>query len=158
MSGRHQPMEHQPTRISASPCTAVLVIAADATSSCIDVCLRTRFLPVIRRRLHLAMAALRRQRYAAVWIDATRPEIDALECVLNVRDVDGTTPVFVLGGFSTPEGAWRMMRQAKVYRVETPTELQQKVAEVAAHELRARARLSPPAEHALCEDGADTGS
>lgn len=114
---RHQRRLHERRTRNRECGPAVLIIAPDSNSPCVGLCSSMSFVPLLRCRLHLAIVTLRRQRPAAVWIDATRPEIDALECILNIRDMDRITPVFVLGGRAYREGAQRAMRQARVYQV-----------------------------------------
>lgn len=54
------------------------------------------FTPVYRETILRVIALLHRERFRAVVVDPETVRVDALELILNIRDVDEETPIVVL--------------------------------------------------------------
>jgi len=55
------------------------------------------FSPMLRSSMSSALSKLRSERFAAVLVDRGTIDVDALEFVLNVRDINEHVPVVVVG-------------------------------------------------------------
>jgi DNA-binding NtrC family response regulator len=103
--------------------TAVLVIAANEQSPCVQTLDEMGFIPLVRGDMQGALDTVRREPFAAVCIDGGCERIDVLECVLNIRDVDGQTPVLVIHGNNSRHFARLLARQSNTYLVRECAEL-----------------------------------
>ncbi|MBN1557838.1 MAG: hypothetical protein JW951_06795 [Lentisphaerae bacterium] len=61
-----------------------------------DLAFETGLTPVFRNTVLSAIAALHNAHFDAVLVDPETAGVDVLECVLNIRDVNGSIPIFVL--------------------------------------------------------------
>jgi DNA-binding NtrC family response regulator len=98
--------------------TAVLVIAASEQRPCVQALDDMGFIPLVRREMQEALEKLRHEPIAAVCIDGGWEGIDVLECVLNIRDVDGETPVLIINGKSADQFTGLLAQQPNTYLVQ----------------------------------------
>lgn len=78
--------------------TALLVLGSVTDRTLVDALFDLGFSPLVRDSMPSALSKLRCERFAAVLVDRDSADIDALEFVLNVRDIDEHVPVVVVGG------------------------------------------------------------
>jgi len=76
---------------------AALVLGTSANGDLLERLFEVGLTPVVRSTMERALDALRRDQFAAVVVDRTAADVDTLEFILNARDVDESTAVFVLG-------------------------------------------------------------
>lgn len=65
--------------------------------------LNAGYVPLVREHIEQALRTLRHEQIEAVLVDARNAGVDALEFVLNVRDVDRIVPILVATSDETPE-------------------------------------------------------
>jgi hypothetical protein len=75
---------------------AVLVVGSVRDTQLSDAVFETGLTPVFRETILAAIAALRKEQFHAVVINPRCANVDALELILNVRDVDDGVRVFVI--------------------------------------------------------------
>lgn len=78
--------------------TGVLVVGSDVNKELLDSLFEAGLTPLVLADMTDAMNRLHRAGLAAVILDRDHTDIDALEFVLNVRDIEGRIPVFLTGG------------------------------------------------------------
>ena len=55
------------------------------------------YVPLVRTKMQQALEVIRHEQCSAVVVDGDSPQLDILEFILNVRDVDGSLPIIVVG-------------------------------------------------------------
>jgi len=81
---------------------AVLVLDSREKSGLADMLFEIGLAPVVRKGMHDALLTIRKQRFAMMVIHPD-DTIDPAEVVLNVRDVEETLPVLVIGNDARAE-------------------------------------------------------
>ena len=89
--------------------SAVLVLGSERSSQLSRKLVELGLRPVTQFTMREALDRLRHGRFAAVLVDREFVAVDALEFVLNVRDVDSHTPIVVVGS-STVASEDRLLR------------------------------------------------
>jgi len=77
--------------------TALLVLGSRTDRKLVNALLDLGFSPMLRSSMSSALSKLRSERFAAVLVDRGAIDVDALEFVLNVRDINEHVPVVVVG-------------------------------------------------------------
>ncbi len=77
--------------------TALLVLGSMTERTLVDALFDLGLAPLVRDSMSSALSKLRSERFAAVLLDRDSTDVDALEFVLNVRDIDEHVPVVVVG-------------------------------------------------------------
>jgi len=77
--------------------TALLVLGSSTDRKLVDALFDLGFAPLVRDSMSSALSKLRSERFAALLVDRDSADVDALEFVLNVRDIDEHVPVVVVG-------------------------------------------------------------
>jgi CheY-like chemotaxis protein len=75
----------------------VLVIGKDEKSPLVETLFDFGYMPLLRRDMHDALYKLRHERFRAIFVDRSYEGIDALEFILNVRDINGDIPIILIG-------------------------------------------------------------
>jgi len=77
---------------------SILIVSKEASAVVTDAVFETGYVPIVRSSLAAVVRSLGDGRCDAVVVDRENAtDIDALECALNVRDVDADIRIFVLG-------------------------------------------------------------
>jgi len=76
--------------------------------------------PVLEQSMPKALTTLEQNRVAAVVVDRPRVDVDALEFVLNVRDVNSQLPVLIVGRSSDRKGDATLAAQDATHLVDEP--------------------------------------
>jgi DNA-binding NtrC family response regulator len=76
---------------------AILVLGTHSNRALIETFEDMGFSPIVRGSAQGSLEKLRHERFAAVVVDRRFTHADVLEFVLNVRDIDATVPLIVLG-------------------------------------------------------------
>lgn len=76
--------------------SAVLILGHTRESDLADALYDLGFLPLNRGDMFSALHEIRYGSFRAIFVCQNHAEIDALEFILNVRDFDEQTPIFVL--------------------------------------------------------------
>ena len=88
---------------------SVLIISDDENSKTVRMMSRFNLIPIIRRSILSAMEFLRHYEIVAIIIDKEHQNVDAIEFILNARDVARDTPIFVPEQFYEVED-WNLIR------------------------------------------------
>lgn len=75
----------------------VLILGSEKRSDLIETLFNLGYVPLVRQQLHQALEKIRREDFSAVFLDYRKADTDALEFILNVRDIDDGVPVVVVG-------------------------------------------------------------
>jgi hypothetical protein len=73
----------------------VLIISDDENSKTVKLILRHKLVPIIRRSILSAVYFLRHYDIMAIIIDKKNQNVDAIEFILNAREVACDIPIFV---------------------------------------------------------------
>ncbi|MBD3288558.1 hypothetical protein GF337_07125 [candidate division KSB1 bacterium] len=76
---------------------AVLILGNTKHKELKEILFDLGFIPIERRDMIQAIEMLHHERFVAVFIDYDHVEIDALEFILNVRDMKLSIPVIIIG-------------------------------------------------------------
>lgn len=76
--------------------STVLILGNARGGKLTDALYDLGYLPLVRKNMFAALEAIRHADFRAIFIDQKHAKIDALEFILNVRDFDERTPIFVL--------------------------------------------------------------
>ena len=76
---------------------ALIVYGSDEHSELVKAITRSGFLPVIRVNVFNILQLIRQRDFSAIVIDSDNLKEDALELVLNVRDIDDNIPIIWIG-------------------------------------------------------------
>ena len=82
---------------AASRKAIVMVMGSRRSRPLLEALDKAGVRPALEQSMPKALAALEQNRVAAVVVDRARVDVDALEFVLNVRDVDSRLPVLIVG-------------------------------------------------------------
>lgn len=91
----------------------VLVLTHDEHSDLIDTLFDLGYVPLIRHKMVSALKDIHHKSAAAVFLDVQFVEIDALEFVINVRDIDQQLPIVILNG--SIEGETEILNQQNTF-------------------------------------------
>jgi hypothetical protein len=89
--------------------THILVITENENSPVIQMLFRMHIVPVIRRSITSAIKLLKHLHIAAIIIDKENQNIDAIEFILNARDINCIMPIFIPEPYSKIEG-WNIIK------------------------------------------------
>ena len=81
------------------------------------------YLPLVRENLFTALDAVRHTTFRAIFVDQGQADVDALEFILNVRDFDEHTPIFVLKSAIRPTEKELVTKQHNVLLLDGVREL-----------------------------------
>lgn len=95
----------------------VLVLGYEDQSSLIDDLFDMGFTPFVRADSEKALSSLRHEKFKFIVYERRDLEVDALEFVLNVRDIDFSIPVIILGGADDQKENEILTNQDSVYVV-----------------------------------------
>ena len=73
----------------------ILVITNNENSETVKLISRLKLVPIIRRSILTAIEFLRHYEISAIVIDKTNQNVDAIEFILNAKDVARDVPIFV---------------------------------------------------------------
>ena len=78
-----------------------VLICAHRHSAMAGALLDSGCVPLVRERIDEALDTLRHEQIGGVLVDAASADVDALEFVLNVRDIDSAVPILVTASEET---------------------------------------------------------
>ena len=87
---------------------SILLLGSEKDSELADALFELGFELVARESMFGALERVRRARFAAILIDRRAVDFDALEFTLNARDVDGDTPILIVGRGRDPHADRRL--------------------------------------------------
>jgi len=96
----------------------VIVIGAKNNKPLLDSLFKMGLIPITRETIQGAVEKLRRTSVSAVLIDSDLADVDLLELALNVRDIDGNTPIIIIGQLPDHNLAQVIVSQPGIYLVE----------------------------------------
>jgi hypothetical protein len=98
----------------------ILVISDSENSQTIKTLSRLKLVPLIRRSILSAMELLRHHNISAVVIDKDNQNVDAIEFILNARDIIHDIPIFIPNQFYEirPDGITKLYKKIVVYENE----------------------------------------
>lgn len=96
----------------------VLVLGNDSKSELVEKLLDLGFTPILRDDIHGAMHKIQHENLAAAFVDRENIDIDALEFILNVRDVKNYLPVIIVTGGGKDENGLEFLKQKNVFILE----------------------------------------
>ena len=76
---------------------AVLILGSTKHQELKEILFDLGFIPIERRNMIQALEMLHHERFVAVFIDYDHVDVDALEFILNVRDMKLSLPVIIIG-------------------------------------------------------------
>lgn len=88
----------------------VLLLSNRRLSSLIDALTKAHFQVVLCRGIADVLGALRCEQAALLLVDAEHSDVDVLEVLLNVRDIDQTVPILVIGDAQIPRECDQLMQ------------------------------------------------
>lgn len=74
----------------------ILVLTDEVNSSTRKIITKAKFLPLISNTLQEAFYMLKHHSFSAIVIDKKHKSIDALEFILNARELNPTLPIFII--------------------------------------------------------------
>lgn len=105
-----------------------MVLSDEGDTQLTEILFNLGYTPIIRTSMHEAINKLRHERFAAVFVNSDYGEIDALEFILNARDVDKETPIAVYGGSTNEYEEKFIDKQPDVYRLtDVPARRERKI-------------------------------
>jgi DNA-binding response OmpR family regulator len=87
----------------------ILVIASQQSHALPEMLSRLGLAPLVQSTLADAIEAARQQRLAAVAVDAAHPEIDPVQCVLQLREIDAQIAILVVGAGNVSDEDTRLL-------------------------------------------------
>lgn len=75
----------------------VLVLRSSENERLTEALFRKDIVPIVRGTLSGAVEEFHRRRFSAIVVDCADTGVDALEFVLNIRDIDPRVPIIVVG-------------------------------------------------------------
>lgn len=93
--------------------STVLVLTNDEHSDLFDTLFSLGYVPIIRHKMVSALKEIHHKSAAVIFLDVQFIEIDALEFVINVRDIDKHLPIVILNG--SIEGETEILNQQNTY-------------------------------------------
>jgi DNA-binding NtrC family response regulator len=76
---------------------ALLILASHRSQEYVEALSKIGFVPEVRGSVRHSLDKVRRQRFSGVIVDRKFTHADVLEFILNVRDINRTIPVVVIG-------------------------------------------------------------
>ena len=76
---------------------ALLIIGSHRSQEYVEALAKMGFVPEVRGSVRHSLDKVRRQRFGGVIVDRKFTHADVLEFILNVRDINRTIPVVVIG-------------------------------------------------------------
>ena len=105
---------------AASRKAIVMVMGSRRSRPLLEALDKAGVRPVLEQSMPKALTTLEQNRVAAVVVDRARVDVDALEFVLNVRDVDSQLPVLIVGRSSDRKGDATLASQDGTHLVDGP--------------------------------------
>ena len=93
--------------------SSVLVLTNDETSEVVEALFDLGYVPLIRTKMTTALKDIRHKCVTVIFLDLRCVEIDALEFVINVRDIDQYLPVVIVNG--SMEGEKQIFDQQNIF-------------------------------------------
>ena len=93
--------------------SAVLVLTNDEQSELVGTLCDLGYDPLIRKQMATALREVHHKQVAVLFLDLQCADIDALELVINVRDIDQDLPVVIVNGFI--EGKKEILKQPHIF-------------------------------------------
>lgn len=93
--------------------STVLVLTHDEHSDLIDTLFTLGYVPIIRQNMVSALKEIHHKSAAVVFLDVKFVAIDALEFIINVRDIDQHLPIVILNG--SIEGETEILNQQNTF-------------------------------------------
>lgn len=110
--------------------SAVLILSTNKKSDLVETLFNLGYVPLVRQTILPALEMLRHHRFRAVFIDRNREDVDALEFILNVRDLDEKIPIFVIKNAHDQQETRMIARQKNVLLLSGANELRHLESEV----------------------------
>jgi len=88
----------------------VLLLSKRKLTSLISALAKASFQVVLCGGIADVLRALRHEREALLLVDAEHSDVDVLEVLLNVRDIDQTVPILVIGDAQIPRECDQLMQ------------------------------------------------
>lgn len=95
--------------------SSVMVLTDDEESKLVDALFNLGYVPLIRKKMTSALRDIHHKCVALVFLDLNNVDIDALEFVINVRDIDQELPIIIVNG--RIEGKKEVLNQKNIYIV-----------------------------------------
>ena len=76
---------------------SVLILGSNRNSELIDALFDAGLAPIVRETMEGALKKLHQERFMAIVLDRANGDVDALEFILNVRDIDEHVPIIAVG-------------------------------------------------------------
>ena len=93
--------------------SSVLVLTNDDQSNLLEALFDLGYIPLIRQRMWPALQEIKHNNVDIAFLDLTCVEIDALEFVINVRDIDQHLPIVIVDGLM--EGEKEILNQKNIF-------------------------------------------
>ena len=78
---------------------SLLVLGSNRNKALSEKLFELGFTAIVRESMQKALEKLRTGMFCGIVVDAAHSDCDALEFVLNVRDLNGDIPVIIIGDF-----------------------------------------------------------
>ena len=96
--------------------SSVLVLTNDEQSELIETLFDLGYVPLIRKKMITILKDVHHKHVEVIFLDLQCIEIDALEFVLNVRDIDQHLPVVIVDGKKI-EGEKQILSQQNIFLI-----------------------------------------
>lgn len=100
----------------------VLILGDRRKSDLIETLFNLGYVPLVREQLQQALEKLRHENFSAVLLDYRKADTDALEFILNVRDIDDGVPVIVVGEAQNNLERKLLLDQKNIFLVQVSSE------------------------------------
>lgn len=109
---------------------AALVVGNDEQRTLEQALDRMGLIPLVRKTIWEALDKLRRESFAAIFIERDSGTVDPLEFILNARDFDARTPIFVVGRFGRDQVDRALLQQQGIRLLDRAADLGEALAGV----------------------------
>ena len=109
---------------------SVLVLGSTRNRELADALFESGLAPIVRETLEGVLKRLRCDSYCAVVLDQTNGSVDALEFVLNIRDMDANIPIVIVGEAAEQIPASVLLSQEHTFVLNVPFRMQELIQEV----------------------------
>ncbi|MFQ5631634.1 MAG: hypothetical protein ACE5I1_22910 [bacterium] len=103
--------------------STVLILGNARGGKLTDALYDLGYLPVVRGNMLAALEAIRHSRFRAIFFDQNPTNVDVLEFILNIRDFDEQTPIFVMKSAIRKSESELTVKQKNVLLLESIDEL-----------------------------------
>ncbi len=100
--------------------TALLVLGSEGNRTFRETLRELHMNPTFLGSMEAILYALRHSQAVAVLVDRDRSEADDLELVLNIRDLDETIPIFLVGSPAQRQTETLLWRQPATFLINKP--------------------------------------